>query len=240
MFRRLHPRDAYGGGTGAAAIARRIASPARVRPPYASRGCRRRNTWKMVVVVGHLHRDAYGGGTGAGLTIARRIAERHGGRLWLERSEPGAGSSFCFTSAPNGSPRSAALAVVEDSDEDLEALSRVLRETTSREGVRRYASGEDALAGLLEGSDTRPALIILDLNLPGIRGMEVLTRSKPTRACGGAGDRPPRLREEDVDAAYAAGANAYLSKPLDYTELRRTVLSMHEFWRIASLPGKFE
>jgi len=47
-------------------------------------------------------------------------------------------------------------------------------------------------------------------------------------------------REEDVDAAYAAGANAYLSKPLDYTELRRTVLSMHEFWRIASLPGKSE
>ena len=134
------------------------------------------------------------------------------------------------------------LAVVEDSDEDFEALSRVLRETTSREGVRRYASGEDALAGLLEGSDTRPALIILDLNLPGIRGMEVLAALK--------GDPRVRMvpvivlsgssREEDIDAAYAAGANAYLSKPLDFTELRRTVLSMHEFWRIAALPGKTE
>jgi signal transduction histidine kinase len=42
-------------------------------------------------------RNAYGGGTGAGLTIARRIAERHGGRLWLERSVPGEGSTFCLT-----------------------------------------------------------------------------------------------------------------------------------------------
>ena len=45
-------------------------------------------------------RAAYGGGTGAGLTIARRIAERHGGRLWLERSALGEGSTFCFTLEP--------------------------------------------------------------------------------------------------------------------------------------------
>jgi chemotaxis family two-component system sensor kinase Cph1 len=45
-------------------------------------------------------RDAHGGGTGAGLTIARRIAERHGGMLWLDESAPGAGSTFCFTLQP--------------------------------------------------------------------------------------------------------------------------------------------
>jgi CheY-like chemotaxis protein len=134
------------------------------------------------------------------------------------------------------------LAVVEDSDEDFEALSRVLRETTAYEGVKRYVSGEDALAGLLERRDAPPALIILDLNLPGIRGMEVLAalkadarvRSVPVIVLSGSS------REEDVDAAYQAGANAYLSKPLDFAELRRRVLSLHEFWRIASLPGQGE
>ncbi|MBE2316534.1 response regulator [Solirubrobacter sp. CPCC 204708] len=134
------------------------------------------------------------------------------------------------------------LAVIEDSDEDFEALSRVLRETTAYDGVKRYVSGEEALAGLLEGRDRRPALILLDLNLPGIRGIDVLAalkrdrrvRAVPVIVLSGSS------REEDVDAAYDAGANAYLSKPLDYTELRRIVLSLHEFWRVASLPGQGE
>jgi two-component system, response regulator len=128
------------------------------------------------------------------------------------------------------------LVVVEDNDEDFEALSRVLRETTSYEGVVRYQTGEEALEGLLSGE--RPAIVILDLNLPGLQGVEVLRRVKadPKRRMVPIVVLSGSDRQEDIDAAYEAGANAYLSKPLDFGELRRVVRSMHDFWQIAALP----
>lgn len=51
---------------------------------------------KVFSIFNRLHaRDAYGGGTGAGLTIAKRIVERHGGVIWVE-SQPGQGTTFSF------------------------------------------------------------------------------------------------------------------------------------------------
>ncbi len=60
-------------------------------------GIREKHLETVFRIFKRLHgRDKYGGGTGSGLTIARKIIERHGGRIWAE-SEFGKGSTFCFT-----------------------------------------------------------------------------------------------------------------------------------------------
>src|SRR5207247_993872 len=67
-------------------------------------GIRERHLEAIFRMFKRLHgRDRYGGGTGVGLTIAKRIVERHGGRIWAE-SVHGEGTAFFFTLAPDDHP----------------------------------------------------------------------------------------------------------------------------------------
>lgn len=131
------------------------------------------------------------------------------------------------------------LLLVEDSPEDLEATLRALARTGRERAVRHCADGDEALDYLLRrgrfagrGAAPRPSLVLLDLNLPGIDGRELLGELKSH----------PELRAipvvvlttsddpQDVDACYLAGASGYVQKPVLHEDLVGALRRLEDFW----------
>lgn len=139
------------------------------------------------------------------------------------------------------------LLVVEDSDEDFEAFGRIMRKTCDIDmPLTRCTDGDEALDFLhqtgpyqdLRATDL-PGLILLDLNLPGTDGREVLMDIK----------QDEQLREipvvilttssspKDVHTCYQFGVNSYLVKPADIEQFKTSVQLFVNYWfKVAVLP----
>jgi signal transduction histidine kinase/ActR/RegA family two-component response regulator len=182
------------------------------------------------------------GGLGVGLSVARSLAELHGGGLLAE--SPGAGKGATFTlwlprlsdsravdfSVPSLTPlpdmvdrtllRGRRILLVEDSIDTREALERIFLRRACL--VTTAASGEEALELV---KHTPPEIIISDLGLPGISGLEFMAQLRKypewqdvvAIALSGLG------REKDIKGAAEAGFDAHLLKPVDMAVLDQTL-----------------
>jgi diguanylate cyclase (GGDEF)-like protein len=104
--------------------------------------------------------------------------------------------------------------------EDDEVAAAILRHRLTREGYRvvHFADGIDAFEGVLR---ERPAVAVLDVMLPGMDGLEILSRLREVPACG---DLPVLMltalsRDADVVRAFEAGVSDYMRKPFSPAEL---------------------
>lgn len=137
--------------------------------------------------------------------------------------------------------------LVEDCDADAEALLRVVRQVPLEAPVVRVCDGEAALDYLhhrgAHAQAERPALVLMDLHMPGIGGHELLSRLK---ADAGLRSIPiivfsSSALPEDVRDAYAEGANSYLRKPEEGAQMQAVVRALRDFWFTAALlPGAEE
>ena len=164
------------------------------------------------------------GGLGLGLTLARRLAEMHGGRLEAFSEGRGRGSEFVLRLPVllGDYPVKAAarpatvyearrrILVVDDNADSAEALALALGATGH--DVRLAADGSSALEGAAE---FQPEVVLLDIGLPGMDGYEVARR---LRADGGAQMVLVALtgygQEEDRQRARDAGFDHHLVKPI--------------------------
>ena len=130
------------------------------------------------------------------------------------------------------------ILLVEDCRADVKIVERALREGNVGHRLTVIHDGRHALdyldrLGCADApDDLEPDLILLDLNLPGIDGCQVLTRIK-----GDPFLRPIPVvvlttsrRDEDVIQTYQAGANTYIQKPSEYPRYRDLVLTLRQYW----------
>lgn len=131
------------------------------------------------------------------------------------------------------------ILIIEDSDDDFDATCRAFGKANLRNPIERAASGDQALTYLKDEKQTKPGLILLDLNMPGMDGRKTLEIIKqqhclkkiPVVVLTTSDD------ERDVKSCYDLGANTYIQKPVDFDGLIQAIRQLKEYWfEIALLP----
>lgn len=132
------------------------------------------------------------------------------------------------------------ILLVEDNEGDIILTLEALKEARIRNKISVARDGEEALL-MLQNSTIAPDLILLDINLPKIDGLEVLTTIKEN-------DRFKMIpvimlttsaAERDIMTSYANHANCFITKPVDLARFMDVVRTIEDFWiTIVRLPQK--
>jgi len=136
------------------------------------------------------------------------------------------------------------ILLVEDSPADVWLTREALEMGPAPKRISVVTNGEQALDFLYRRGPyvnaPRPDLILLDINLPRISGIDVLRHIKNDHDLRTITVVVLSTSEllADVNAAYDLNANCYVVKPLDYEQFTVTIRGIEEFWmHLASLPG---
>jgi CheY-like chemotaxis protein len=130
------------------------------------------------------------------------------------------------------------LLLVEDDDLDAKTVQRALKELHLTDPLARVTNGEQALAWLRDPAHGKPGLILLDLNMPVMNGIEFLQIAK--------GDEQLRQipvvvlttsrLEEDKLASFALSVAGYMVKPMDYAQFIEVVRTVNLYWTLSETP----
>jgi two-component system sensor histidine kinase/response regulator len=182
------------------------------------------------------------GGTGLGLAISKNLIELMGGRIWVEDSQPGKGTTIAL-SIPLKCAKTAdqrqlleqvgpllqgiRVLVVDDNPVSRDILAEILRFIHLEVVVA--ADGASALQAVLDTQDKPFDLVLMDWRMPGMNGDEVVRRIHHHAAIV----HKPKIvmitawgREDVIRLAEEAGVDAFLIKPVSPSTLLDTLLSV--------------
>ena len=126
------------------------------------------------------------------------------------------------------------IVLVEDNPDDQALTLRALKKQNIANEIVVLNDGVEALEFLLDASKPTPHLVLLDLKLPRVDGLEVLRR---LRAEGRTALLPVVVltssdEERDVIEGYRLGANSYIRKPVDFNQFSEAVRQLGLYWLV--------
>lgn len=135
------------------------------------------------------------------------------------------------------------ILIVEDSDDDYLAMLRAFKKAHLANPIQRCTNGDQALDYLFRRGEfpeaPRPSLILLDLNLPGTDGREVLriVKTNPDLKKIPVVVLTVSSASEDIERCYKEGANTYIQKPVNFERFIHAVARLEEYWfEVSILP----
>jgi two-component system, response regulator len=137
------------------------------------------------------------------------------------------------------------ILLVEDNPKDVELTLHALRKEKLANSVEICRDGEEALEFLFRRGkyagrnvQNQPRLVLLDLKLPKVDGLEVLRQAKnddSTKAIPVVILTSSR-EEKDMVSGYKLGVNAYIQKPVDFEQFRQMIKEVGLFWLVVNQP----
>ena len=137
--------------------------------------------------------------------------------------------------------RSGTILLVEDNADDVELTLMAFKESKSANDIVVVGDGEEALRYLLADSSSNmaessplPEVVLLDLKLPKIDGLQVLRRLR-------ADPRTRRLpvvvltsskEDKDIQMSYDLGANSFVRKPVDFAQFTEAIRQLSSYWLV--------
>ena len=134
--------------------------------------------------------------------------------------------------------RNKPILLVEDDQVDMMTVIRALKEFHVTNQVVHLENGEDALNYLRDGNSEKPCIILLDLNMPVMNGIEFLKAVKDDEQLR----RIPVLvlttsvEQQDRLSSFNFNVAGYVSKPVDYRQFVEVMRTIDAYWTISEMP----
>ncbi len=130
------------------------------------------------------------------------------------------------------------ILLVEDDSVDVMTVKRALKELDVTNPLVSTGDGEEALEYLYHPAATKPCVILLDLNMPRMSGMEFMKIAKSDESL----KTIPIIvfttsnTEQDITKSFELGAAGYMVKSVDYSKFIETIKTIDSYWSLSKLP----